>query len=847
MSCASWSVAVLRVLLLLCALFGPTWADPSKSGLDTVQRVAAEQDDFTLTAEQERLLFDDIPTAPFTAHSYPAPTPAAADTAEATNAAATATASTEENHTASHSHESHFAVTAARAPSPRALSAPPPAAASDSASRPVSAAVSSSASQSASVASCPDDFGGVVRLLSALFSPSAIRHPGRWSVHTEVSQLDYDTMSRLLRTHKPQDALDRIALGEQLLASANYQSADIGDAHNAARRSQAVEAEQWPGEGPLTVALVWLQGWAARLERLLHHKLVAPLHLPSTASVLLLGVVVLLLPATVIVALKLAAPVVVSVLTPSMQRRRLSQAAEAARAAPSQAASSAAAAINGAEQPSLSHLFASTALTQTSASSARVGRSAAGSRNLRTSPSESLGNALWFGSLLLLVTLFTAGLVHHWHTLHVEQLARNRILQSNPPPGCYQSDEPASLTSLFTSLTTYLTRSKRDDACWRYEASLLQSSWPNPGLVLSSYLSTVLFHPLPHLGDAVGGFMDRFLSHFSVVMQGAMLASLLVLSIAVVALCMVSGKACLLRWCTGWGRSARGSRLWHGRGPTGGRRLRDNSVRIEELIDEQDDEQDDEQWAEEEDERDRRRLLRRLLSEHRRREEDKQIRAEMLLLKSGQQERRRREDVEAEEGVEEVKEDRERVMHEAGEQVDSIDGREEQQQQRNLTKPRMHAAGDSRAEVSSQHSSDSRAHTSTRSHTPTPTPTPTPTTTTSSSGAPHMASADDTLSVHHKRSQQQHRQQHAVKTEPAEQQQQQQQQWRGGEAVPGTPSPGPATSASSPTSSQPYSYPVARSSSAQQRQPQPGQDEAKVKGEEERLDWSSNPLTARLD
>ena len=582
---------VAAVLLLFCVLVAPTLGDNNARAGRAKRPVATwkDEDDFTLTAEQERLLFEDAPT------SFPV-FPSSAEPPQQTEEAEviTVVATTDENltvHKHSTPHSAAAPLPAQHSPTlPSILPTPHPAAALSSPIR-------------ADSDSCPDDFGGVSRLLSALVSPSAIRGPGYWSIRASVSDLDYVTLARLLRTHKPQDALDLLTLGERLLTSATYQPAT--DTY------QKEEPSAWR-EGPLSVGLVWVQYWVAQLERLLHHKLVAPLHLPSTASALLHGALVLLLPTALFVALMVTAPVVINAVSPRTGHRSIR---------PARPPSSS----NGdADVDSNSSLISASAAVPS-------GRRGLNSRSVEPLSSESFASALWVGLLLLLLTLFTAGYVHHYHALHVEQLARNRIIQSNPPPGCYQTNEPASLSSFLTSISTYLTRSQRDDACWRYEASLLQSSWPNPLLVLSSYLSTVLLHPLSHVGEALGGFTHGFLSHHSIVMQGVMLAFLLLFSLGLVALCMLGGKACLLRWCTGCCSSGRRSGSREGRAVRGGRRLREGSVRIEELI-----EGEDGEWEEEE-EIERRRLLKRLLKEHRRREDEKQL----LLLMSGQRQQQK--------------------------------------------------------------------------------------------------------------------------------------------------------------------------------------------------------------
>ena len=623
--------SVTALLLVLCLLF------MLSSGDGRVKRAAAisttvspaswvaEEDDFTLTPEQERLLFEDVPIAPF------APTPPAAADA----AAALTPIAVDGSHKGTGSDDNDTSANKQQSSSDSLASLP---------HTPAPAAVHASSSNTPShhttsipdVSSCPDDFGGVSRVLSALFSPTAIRRSGRWSIHTSISQSDYNTLTRLLRNHKLEDALDLVQLGEKFLRSASYHSSG-GNTWGSEDEDDSSVDESLT-EGPLTFGLVWLQRWARQLERVLHHRLVAPLHLPTTASLLLHGALVLMLPAAVFIALRMATPVVVNVVSPVLQQRHISNAALSS--------SSNSHKLTPSPSASRSSNTASTALTQQHGASsvAPNGRRAVRPAFSQPSSPESFVSALWIGLLLLLLALFTSGYVHHYHTLHIEQLARNRIIQSNPPPGCYQTNEPASLVSLITTFTTYLTRSQRDDACWRYEASLLQSSWPNPLLVLSSYLSTVLLHPLAHVGEAMGGFTRGFLSHHSVVMQGVMLTFLLLFSLGVVALCMMGGKACMVRWCCGWGGRINSSRpgssgvMSRSRDDRAARRRRrDEEARNDwQLLDDEQD-SDAENWEDEQRREsgssERRRLVRRLLREHRQRVEDEEQSDKQQLLR----------------------------------------------------------------------------------------------------------------------------------------------------------------------------------------------------------------------
>ena len=602
---------LLAVVLVLCTAPAALCSDQHGSSRDaTAKRPTAVQvsykDDFTLTPEQQRLLFEDSPISLSTAGATTAQR-AAVEVAVAEKAAvedrSTAASAATENATADRaaSIQTHSPARAPPLPTPSS-----PATSLSPVSSSVTSTSASPASSSSPDGECSDDFGGVTRLLSALFSPSAIRHAGRWSLHTSVSQSDYERVVRLLRGNKAQDALDLVTLGERLLThSATYRS----NSHawqQSGTDSASEEDATWAGDAPFSGGLVWLQRWVGALERLLHHKLVAPLHLPSTASLLVHGAVVLLLPTLVFVALRVGARAIVRAVTPSTALRR-----------------------NSPTPPKPDQRLADV--------NPRSGHHPVDWWSQRVSSSDNFASALWMGVLLLLLTLFVAGYVHHYHTLHIEQLARNRVLQSNPPPGCYQSSDSSSLASLLTAVSTYLTRSKRDDACWRYEVALLQSSWPNPLLVLSSYLASTLLQPMTHVGEAMGGFTAAFLSHHSIVMQGVMLAFLLAFSLGVVALCMVGGKVCLLRWCGGCGRSGRvsGRRVRPellGAVRGGRRQLRDDKRQFRAHSEESDEDQREEEEEEGEkddeeavEEAERRQRPRRPVKERGRREEERQL------------------------------------------------------------------------------------------------------------------------------------------------------------------------------------------------------------------------------
>ena len=713
------SFAVL--LLLLCVLVAFTSGDgktSSRSGGRVKQSAAAtaaawraEDDDFNLTPEQERLLFEEVPTTTTSTATPTVPLFAPAETQPLASARGGQheVANKADNDTTSGG-SSNLQPPASSAAAAASATTPPPllspsaslsrhSTASPATTTPNIAATASPTSPSSATAppslepsSCEDDFGGVVRLLSALFSPTAIRRSGHWSIHTAITQSDYNTLTRLLRANKPQDALDLVQLGERFLRSAAYHATTGSYADSEEDANGSGTTDPPLSDAPLTAGLSWLQRWVRRLERVLHHRLVAPLHLPSSASLLLHGGVILLLPAALFVALKMAAPVVVNAISPAVSPRTRQRNLSHAQQLPSSAGlrGNIAASPSAPRPPAASSaLITQHAEANAAAPSRRRGVAASRGAQLSASP-ESFASALWIGLLLLLLTLFTAGYVHHYHTLHIEQLARNRIIQSNPPPGCYQTNDSNSLTALLTSFTIYLTRSQRDDACWRYEASLLQSSWPNPLLVLSSYLSTVLLHPLTHAGEALGGFTRGFLSHHSVVMQGVMLAFLLLFSLGVVALCMVGGKACLMRWCCGWGggsgRPKRSGllRLREGRAVAVRRRQREEDARMDELLLEEDEEEDEEEEHEHADEMEdgeqeeewrdsaserKRRLVRRLLREHTQRVEDdeqrrgrpqQQQQQPVMRLQALTKEERRRQDEQQDEKQQQREEEYER-------------------------------------------------------------------------------------------------------------------------------------------------------------------------------------------
>ena len=196
----------------------------------------------------------------------------------------------------------------------------------------------------------------------------------------------------------------------------------------------------------------------------------------------------------------------------------------------------------------------------------------------RGSVVSSFASSLWVGVLLLVLVLFVAGYVHHYHVLFIEQRARNRVLQSNPPAGCF--DTTPSLSSLLTSISSYLTRASQDDACWRWEASLHASSYPNPLVALSSFLSLTLLSPLHHAGDALGAFTRAYLSHHGVLMQLTMMTFLLLFLLGCVALCMMLGKLCTIRMLTGGAEDRDGRRRLEG---VRRRRRRSRDVQIEEM------------------------------------------------------------------------------------------------------------------------------------------------------------------------------------------------------------------------------------------------------------------------
>ena len=458
-------------------------------------------DDFDLTAEQARLLFEEDSPPPAL------PTPSSLSSQ----------------------------LPSSQGDSPSLPSPPLPNVTSDRPSAPVSPL---------SHPSCPDDFGGVVRLLSALFSPASISHSGDWRVSLHISASDHALVTRVLRQKREEDVLDLITTGERFLHTATY----------------TLSAPLWSGDAESS-ALAWIldaiQCKAVAAVEALHSTFLAPAGLSSSIAQSGVWLQLMVVGVSVIVGAILSShlrpagvshpasvrPLAVAV-PPPAQRRRL----------------------NGASRP------------------------------------PSMASSLWTGLLLLTLTLFIAGYVHHYHTLYIQQRARNRVLESHPPPGCFDSSPP-SFYSFMASIPQYLTRASKDDACEKWLSALDGSSYPNPLVVLSSFLSVTILSPLPLVGDALGGFTRHFLEHHSVVMQAVMMGFLLLFLLGCVGLCMLLGQMCVVRIGGGGGRGGRRGRL-------GGRR---EQVLIEDVSDDE----------EEEEERRRTRPLR--LKAARRKDDDKRV------------------------------------------------------------------------------------------------------------------------------------------------------------------------------------------------------------------------------
>ena len=419
---------------------------------------------------------------------------------------------------------------------------------------------------------CPNDLGGVHRLLSALISPSAISQADDWRLTLHVSPSVHASLSSLLRHRRNEDVQELISLGEQLLHSATFSRIST------AGESWATAATR-DGQGPIGSFLDGVQQRAGEVVGAVHDGLFAPIGVSSDPAHTGLWLQALLLLCSAIIGSMLS-----SCFRSSPSPSTSSPPLHPSHGVPSLAASSA-----------VSAPLSSSAQSRKERGRALVNREAA-----------SFASSLWVGLLLLLLVLFVAGYVHHYHALFIEQRARNRVLQSTPPPGCLDPSPP-SLYTLLTSLSSTLTRARADDACWRWEASLHQSSYPNPLLVLSSFLSLTLLSPLAHAGDALGSFTRHFLAHHGVLMQVGMMAFLLLFLLGCVALCMLLGKACIMRVGLGMARGGRG----RGRRRVGGGR---EEVLVEEASEE-----------EEEEEEERERRVRRLLKGVRRREEMRRL------------------------------------------------------------------------------------------------------------------------------------------------------------------------------------------------------------------------------
>ena len=368
--------------------------------------------------------------------------------------------------------------------------------------------------------------------MSALVSPMS--RSGDWQVSLHLSPSDLSSLSRILRRRKPEDVLDLIQHGERLLHSASFHptpSHDLWRAHSEG--------------GTLAWVLDGLQAQATAAVDACHDRVFAPAGLSASPAHSALWLQLLLAAACVGAGWQASA-----YLRPSPAPPTAAGAPAPARGAPLAVAAPA------------------------------VGRRRAA---VQARP-QSMGAALWTGVLLFVLVLFVGGYVHHYHALYVDQRAHNRVLQANPPHGCFDAQGPPSLSSSLLSALQYFTKAAHDDACARWLAALDRSSYPNPLVVLSSFLSVTVLSPLPHAGEALGSFTRHFLANFSVLTQAAMMVFLLALLLGCVALCMLLGQQCVVRLGSGAGRRAqRRERL-------GGRR---DHVRIEEVSDDESDEEDE--------------------------------------------------------------------------------------------------------------------------------------------------------------------------------------------------------------------------------------------------------------
>ena len=382
----------------------------------------------------------------------------------------------------------------------------------------------------------PDDFNGVLRLMSLLFSPTSISHPGDWQLSLHLPPTHHAQLTRILKRRSPADTLDLISLGEQLIRDATFQPTPA-------------TRDFWTAQGEgVGSTLAWVldgvQGRATQVVEASHERLFAPAGLSASPSHSALWLQLLLV----------ACSAIAGWLASTYLR-------------PSSTPASASVAAGGSVPQS----------PATRRAAAVVGEGSGGRRQSKVVQArpQSLAAALWTGLLLVLVVLFIGGYVHHYHTLYIQQRAKNRVLQAHPPHNCFDSSPPSLMSAAITAFH-YITKSANNDACAQWLAALDQSSYPNPLVVFASYLGVTVLAPVPHVGTALGAFVQQFLNHFGVLTQAAMMVFLLLLLLGCVALCMLLGQQCVVRMGMGSGRRGRRER-----------------VRAGELMDEESDDEDD--------------------------------------------------------------------------------------------------------------------------------------------------------------------------------------------------------------------------------------------------------------
>lgn len=112
--------------------------------------------------------------------------------------------------------------------------------------------------------------------------------------------------------------------------------------------------------------------------------------------------------------------------------------------------------------------------------------------------------------LQLASVVLLAGYAHHFWDSYHERCAR-LMRDSFPPPGCF--GEEATLWSL---LHDHLTLSRSHDRCAAWNADQHKTCFPNPAVVLTSFLSTLFVPVLASAGEGSGKFTSALANEISV-------------------------------------------------------------------------------------------------------------------------------------------------------------------------------------------------------------------------------------------------------------------------------------------------------------------------------------------